>query len=253
MKQLLILILILCLIQNLPAQGTAGSGSVFEPRYIVDMPTAGIIGSHSYAIDTDFYQSGGLLVGFSIGLLNTINLGVSYGAVNVIGTEKLVGNKLPGMQLKIRPLDETKILPAIAFGFDSQGKENYIDSLDRYKIKSPGLYLVTSKNFLVAGFLSIHGGMNYSLERSDDKDLNVYLGIEKSIGKYLSVNGEYNLGVNDSDLKSLGKGRGFLNFSLKGSFGKGFTIGINLKDVIQNQENIFFGNRTISVEYTGKF
>ncbi len=253
MKHFKIALLIITLCKMTIAQGTAGSGSVLEPRFIVDMPTAGILDHLNYSVDVDFYNSGGVLFGFSIGLLNTLNLGLSYGGINLIGSEKPDWNKLPGMSLKIRPLDETEFFPAIAFGFDSQGREEYIDSLNRYKIKSPGIFLVFSKNFTYAGFLSFHIGSNYSLERADDdKDFNAFIGIEKTLTSFLSLIAEYNLAINDSNNKALGKGNGYLNFALRTSVGNGFTIGINLKDIVKNQNRISIANRTISIEFIGK-
>ncbi|MDI6779499.1 MAG: hypothetical protein QME25_04810 [Bacteroidota bacterium] len=254
MRYALIILITLFLIGKLFAQGSAGSSSNLEPRYIIDMPTAGLISHASYAIDTDFYQLNGVLFGFTIGLLNRINLSVSYGGSNLIGSSKPDWNKYPGMGLKIRPFEESKIFPAIAIGFDTQGKENYIDTLNRFTIKSPGIYIVASKNFLAAGFLSIHGGVNYSLERADgDKDANLFLGVEKSIGSFISLIAEYNTAINDSDPKALGKGRGYLNMGFRGSLGDGFTIGVNLKDIIKNQDKVSIGNRTISIEYIGRF
>ncbi len=254
MKHALIILTSLFFIGNLFAQGSVGSSSNLEPRFIIDMPTAGLIGHYSYAIDIDCYQSDGVLFGFTIGLMNRINLSASYGGSNLIGSSKPAWNKYPGISLKIRPFEESQIFPAFAIGIDTQGKENYIDTLNRYLIKSPGFYIVASKNFLVAGYLSVHAGVNYSLERADgDKDGNLYLGAEKSIGSFISLNAEYNTAINDSDPKALGKGRGYLNIGFRGSLGRGFTIGVNLKDIIKNQDKVSIGNRTVMIEYIGTF
>lgn len=252
MKYYKIFILIALYSTNLYTQGTAGSGSIFEPRYIIDMPTAGILGHLNYAVDVDFFNSGGVTFGFTLGLLNTLNLGVSYGGKNIVGSDKPDWNKLPGMSLKIRPIDERELFPAVVIGFDSQGREEYIDSLSRYRIKSPGFYIVFSKNFLSAGFLSFHIGSNYSLERADlDKDFNTFFGIEKTLTRFISLIGEYNLAINDSNNKALGKGRGYLNLSMKASVGNGFTIGVNFKDITGNQKKISIANRTIAIEFIG--
>jgi hypothetical protein len=254
MKFLNIGILIIFMIGNLQAQGSAGSSGDIEPRFIIDMPTAGLIGHNSYAIDAGFYQFDGVLFGFTYGLLDRINFGISFGGTSIIGSEKPNWNKYPGMSIKIRPFEESELFPAVAFGFDSQGKENYIADANRFTIKSPGFFLVVSKNFLVAGFLSLHGGINYSLERADtDKDINAYGGIEKSMTTFLSVLAEYNIGINDSNPKSFGRGRGYLNLGLRGSLGNGFTLGFNLKDVIKNQNQLSIGNRTINIEFVGYF
>ena len=233
------------------AQGSAGSNAKIEPRYLIDLPTAGIIPHGNLALDMDFYQSGGLLVGTSVGVFDRLLIGISYGGVNIIGNEKPKWNATPGFQIKLRLLNETVIVPALALGFDSQGKEVYNKQLSRYTIKSMGFYAVASKNYEAFGFLSFHGGVNYSiLERADDdKDPNVFVGVEKTVGPIFSILTEYNIGWNDSHNKALGKGRGYLNLGAWVSVGKGFSIGFNLKDIFQNQREITVGNRTMNLEY----
>ena len=76
----------------------------------------------------------------------------------------------------------------VSIGYDDQGKGAYIDSLDRYSEKSKGLYLAVSKSFRLIGTFALHGGLNYSFERDDgDKDLNGYIGMEKSINEELGL------------------------------------------------------------------
>jgi len=232
-------------------QGSAGSEGKIEPRYLVDIPTAGLLDQGSFAFDVNFFESGGVLLGLSAGVLDRLNFGISYGGTNIIGAEKPNWNKLPGVSIKFRLFDEAdEMIPAIAIGFDSQGKEAYVDSLARYTIKSPGFFVVGSKNFSILGYLSIHGGFNLSLERGDgDNDLNAFLGVEKSVGNDISIMLEHNFGFNDSNHEALGKGRGYLNFGFRWSLGSGFTFGFDLKDIIRNQQDISIGNRTIRLEY----
>jgi hypothetical protein len=232
------------------AQGTTGSDATIESRYLVDLPTAGIISHGNVALDFEFFQSNGMLAGVAVGAFDRLLLGLSFGGSNIIGTDRPTWNTAPGVQLKLRLLEETVFIPAIAIGFSSQGKETYIDRLNRYTVKSPGFYAVASKNYSTMGFLSLHGGVNYSLERSDnDDDINLFVGAEKTLGPFLSVIGEYDLGINDSNRDALGRGRGYLNLALKASAGNGFMIGIVLKDVLQNQQDISLGNRVIQLEY----
>ena len=232
------------------AQGSVGSDAIYEPRYLIDIPTAGNIPHKNLALDMDIYQQGGLLVGISLGLFDRVLLGISDGGQNLIGNEKPSWNPVPGFQVKVRIINETVFLPAIAFGFDSQGKETYDKSLERYAIKSFGFYAVVSKNYNFLGDLSLHGGLNYSLERADeDRDPNLFAGVEKTIGPRISVMTEYNIGWNDSHNKALGRGRGYLNFGAKFSVGRGFSLGFNIKDIFKNQNEITMGNRTMVIEY----
>jgi hypothetical protein len=183
-------------------------------------------------------------------LFDRLILGISYGGANLIGNEKPNWNAIPGFQVRLRLLNETVIVPAIAFGFDTQGKEVYNKRLDRYTIKSLGFFAVASKNYIVLGNLSFHGGINYSLERADgDKDPNIFVGAEKSVGPIVSILAEYNVGWNDSHSNALGRGRGYFNIGARFSVGKGFSVGFNLKDVLKNQQEFTVGNRTMMVEY----
>src|SRR5260221_4328666 len=166
------------------AQGSAGSAAAVEPRYLIDIPTAGITSRGTLALDMDFYQSGGVLAELSIGLFDRMIVGASYGGVNVLGTEKPLWNKNAGFDVKIRLIEETVPLPAIALGFNSQGRELHIDELNRYSIKSLGFFAVVSKNYRAWGSLSLHGGVNYSLERDDDSAPNIFGGIDKSLGPF---------------------------------------------------------------------
>ncbi len=231
-------------------QGSAGTAGKLEPRSLVDVPTAGMIPKGTFSLDVDFYHEGGVLLGVSLGIFDRLSLGVSYGGSRLIGGETPVMNEVPGMNVKIRVIEESFVLPAIALGFDSQGKDGYLKDRDRYAIKSHGFYAVASKNYAFIGFLSLHGGINYSLERSDgDEDINVFAGVEKTVGPVASLVLEYNLASNDSNAKAVGRGRGYLNAGLRWSIGGGLTLGVNLKDLAKNGGDVSLGNRTVQLEF----
>ncbi len=249
-NRLIVAILALLISRTGWAQGSAGEGANIEPRYLVDVPTAGMLPKASVAMDMDFYQEGGVLLGLSVGILDQLSIGLSYGGSRLLGADEPVMNELPGINVKVRVIDESEDWPAIALGFDSQGRDGYLKDLDRYQIKSPGFYTVVSRNYSLLGDLSLHGGLNYSLERGDgDEDLNFFVGAEKTIGSVFSFLLEYNVGANDSHGGAIGKGRGYLNLGARWSVGGGFTLGFNLKDLIKNGEDITVGNRTIRLEY----
>jgi hypothetical protein len=232
------------------AQGAAGSEGELEPRFLVDVPTAGMLDKGSVALDVDFYQEGGVLFGLSAGILDRLSIGISYGGSRLIGAASPVMNSIPGINVKIRIIEESVAFPAIAIGFDSQGKDGYLKDLDRYTVKSPGLYAAFGKNYTLLGFFSLHGGVNYSLERADDdKDFNLFLGAEKTIGPSLSLVLEYNLGINDNSGNAIGKGRGYVNAGLKCAMGNGLTLAVHLKDIARNSRELTVTNRTVRLEY----
>lgn len=235
---------------HLRAQGSAGSAGKLEPRALVDFPTAGMIPRGNIALDVDFYREGGVDLACAVGIFDRLSVGLSYGGAGLIGSGSPVMNATPGFNVKLRLLEESVYVPALALGFDSQGHDGYSRGLNRYVIKSPGLYAVFSKNYALLGYLSLHGGTNYSLERSDgNRNVNLFAGIEKTIGPFLSLMMEYNLASNDAGEHALGEGKGYLNLALRCSLGGGLTLGINFKDLADNGGNVTVANRTVHIEY----
>jgi hypothetical protein len=239
---------------SLDAQGFAGEGATMEPTMMINKPTAGMLKRGGYLAGLDMVQGGGVLFNVSVGLWDRFMFGISYGGANVIGNQRINMNPLPGVEVKLRIIDESLELPAIALGFNSQGKEPYIDGLDRYTIKSPGFYLVGSKNYSFAGNLSFHGGLNLSTEGGDgDKDLNVFAGVEKSLGKQVSAFLEYDFAFNDNHASAIGLNRGYLNLSVQWSLGSGLVLAFNVKDIFQNQKGVSSLNRSLRLDYVGVF
>ena len=236
------------------AQGSAGTDALLETRALVDLPTAGMLAQRTLALDINFFQKGSVLANFSVGIFNRFLVGVSYGGTSVIGSETPSSNPRPGFVIKIRVIDESVILPAIALGFDSQGKELFVDSLDRNAIKPLGIYAVGSKNYQLLGYLSIHGGINYSNEQGDgNKNLNYFVGAEKTVGPFASVALEYNFNVNDEFRAVQGNSGGYLNAGVRLAIGNGFTLGFNFKDIVKNQQLLSVSSRTMQIEYVKAF
>jgi hypothetical protein len=253
-KRILFTFLLLVIVISSPlkifSQGSGGNNATIEPRFIIDQPTAGILRGSTVALDMEFFHQGGMLLGVSAGFFDRVMFGVSYGANELIGMGHTDWNPLPGIALKVRFLDETYILPALALGFDSQGREAYLHDARRYTIKSPGFFIAASKNYQAYGFMSIHGGMSYSLEHADgDTDPNLFVGIEKTVGPIASILAEYNLGWNDSNHDARGKGRGYLNTGIAISAWNGVTLKLFLKDLFRNQQDISIGSRVFSIDF----
>ncbi|MCF8241871.1 MAG: YjbH domain-containing protein [Melioribacteraceae bacterium] len=252
MKRIKLLSILLLLISSfLSAQGTSGTNAKFEYRSLVDMPTAGILEKGYVGVSTDILPAGVVISKIEVGVFDNFSFGISYGGVNIIGSGPVDWYKLPGVNLRARIFDETQTYPAITVGFDSQGKGLYFDSNNRFEIKSPGFFAAVSKNYEFLGYLSIHGIVNYSLEREDgDKDLNLQAGLEKTIGGVVSIVAEYDFAVNDNTSISIGDGNGYLNMGLRWSAGEGFTIGVDLRDMLDNKKiNSNKADRAIFVEY----
>ncbi len=239
------------------SQGTAGTNAKYEYRSLIDMPTAGILEKGHVGVGMDVLPNGVLISKIEVGVFDNFSFGISYGGTNMIGSGKIHMYKAPGVNARLRILSETEGVPAITLGFDSQGKGTYFDELNRYEIKSPGLFAAFAKNFEFLGYISLHGAFTYSLEREDgDKDINIVIGFEKTIGGSVSFLAEYDFANNDNTGNSLGDGTGYLNMGLRWSVGDGFTIGMDLRNVVDNKklkdelrDAYRAGDRAIFVEY----
>ncbi len=237
MKNTIKIIFLLISVLNFTyAQGTAGEKAKHEYRYLIDMPTAGILEKGFVGVNTDILPDGVLVVAIEAGVFDNVSFGISYGGTNLIGSGKVDWYKLPGVNLRVRIINETTLIPAITLGFDSQGKGTYSDSLNRYGIKSPGFFCAVSKNFEFLGYLSLHGTINYSLEQKDgDNFADIRVGAEKTLGSSFSFVIEYDLAFNDNKKSSVASGRGYLNTGVRWSVGDGLTLGFDLRDLLSNK------------------
>ena len=221
---------------------------------IIDCPTAGSLDRGSYLVGIQAYENGGILGNIMVGLTDRFMLGISYGGTNLIGSGPVDWNPMVGVLVRYRLFEEQLLFPAISLGFDNQGRGAYIDSLKRYMDKSKGLYAVASKSFRFLGTMALHGGMNYSFEgQKEDKDVNLFFGIEKSINNEIGIYMEYNLGLNDNEDGSIGYGKGYLNAGLKWAFQGRFFIDFLWKDILKNNTHNQNSSREIRISYVEYF
>lgn len=233
------------------AQGTAGTSAKFEYRSLIDMPSAGILERGYSAVSLEMLPYGTVITRMEVGVFENFSFGISYGGANIIGSGKVDWYNLPGVNIRFRIIDENESLPGILIGFDSQGKGILFDDPERFEIKSPGLFAAASKNFEFLGYMSVHGLINYSLENNDlDKDFNLGIGVEKTIGSKVSLIAEYDFAINDNTGNSFGSGNGYLNMGIRWSIFDGFTLGLDLRNLLDNKKfNSSKADRGIFVEY----
>jgi hypothetical protein len=240
MKKLsFILIVMISYLPQLLAQGTAGEGAKYEYRRLIDMPTAGILEKGQVALSSELLPNGTLIAKVEAGIFKNFNIGLSYGGNNIIGSGSPDWYPFPpGVNLRIRLMDETILIPALSVGFDTQGKGEYFKDEKRYAIKAPGIFAAVSKNFSLLGYLSFHGVVNYSVleEKDGDNFVNLMVGAEKTIGESFSLLFEYNFAFNDNSTSRFGEGKGYMNMGIRWSIGDGVTVGFDLRDLLQNKE-----------------
>ncbi len=236
------------------------------PRWLVDMPTAGTLHRGYYNLSFRFYPNGGALGYADIGLSNRFMMGISFGGEDVISNSDPEWNPSIEFGLKFRLIDEMEYFPAISVGFSSQGSGKYSSELERYAFKSRGFYAVASRSFYfyqwTAGW---HAGVNYSREKKidDDKDINVFGGFDATFKYNLALMMEYDAALND-DRSTLpdsaetsygfaGKGRGYLNMSIKWLFAENLELEVILKDLLVNRRESDTFTRELRITYIDNF
>ncbi len=225
--------------------------SAYELNTLIDSPTAGILQKGEAEISAKLYKDNGLILGTKVGLFPRFNIGVNYGAEEIVGNKNPRWHERVEFNCKLRFLDETSQVPAIAVGYDSQGHGNYYKDQKRYDIKSKGVFLSASKNYYFLGNLGFHLGMNYSLEIKDkDEGVNIFAGIDKSLGDMIVIMGEYDTAWNDTkdNIEDM-RGVGFLNASVDIYFTDYLVLKLSFYDLLQNRADTEGCDRTLTLLY----
>jgi len=226
---------------------------------IIDIPNAATLQQGQFGIGLRVYPNGGVLSDFTIGIFNRFFGRIYYGGEEVIGAGNVNWNPQIGVDFRLRILDETLLIPAIAIGVNSQGFGGYIENDNetegRYQIKSRGIYAVVSRNYsTVFADIGIHGGVNYSFERDDeDKDLNFFVGANIPIKNVTEILVEYDSAINDNETDSFGTGDGYLNLGFRFFISKKFRLSFHFKDFLDNTKNTTGVSREIRLEYRDTF
>jgi len=225
------------------------------PRRMIDSPTAGTLRKGSFDTELRAFPNGGLLGILQIGLTNRWQIGLSYGGTEVISSNDPSWNPRMQFLTKLQLVSESMAFPGVAVGFEDQGFGLWVDSLDRYQIKSKGFFAVASKGYRGINFTSsLHGGLNYSREDEDDDDMSFFFGADMIFDNNLGIVAEFDMALNDDrSPRSLGRGRGYLNTSVRWLLlDRVFIEGV-LKDLLQNRHDTDTFGRELRLLYFESF
>ncbi len=239
-----------CLVGLLAACLAVAPARAQEALFLMDTPTAGTLDRGMYEIGMRLFPGGGLLLSADVGLGGRFLIGVSYGGKNIIGRGEIRWYPQPGVHARLRVVDENLILPAVTLGFHSQGYGSYLDSFNRYEVKSRGFFVAASKHYRAGFLLGLHGGLNYSLEREDgDEDVDAFVGASLSLSPQFELLGEYDFAWNDNEPGSVGRGRGFLNLGCRWWAGQQISIDFVFYDLVHNQKRVDYAARFVVLRY----
>ncbi|MBN1154535.1 hypothetical protein JXB12_06385 [candidate division KSB1 bacterium] len=248
----------------------------FDPIFLIDKPTANTLTiitdtqretyQQYFHVNMRVYSNGGMIAGIDIGLTRALMLGIAFGGQNLIGSGDVMWNEAPGVHLKFKVLRELPngFSPALSIGYDSQGYGRFYEEDNRYQIKSPGFYIVASKNNilsraprrnLTAIEMGIHGGINFSNENGESRnDMNLFLGAHLVLERELAIIWEYDSAMNDKTEKRYGSGSGYMNLAVRWMFLDQFYLEFALKDINKNTldddgNNVKYSNRELKIVY----
>ncbi len=215
-----------------PAARAGLDQSIDNARY----PTAGIVAHREYRAMGRATPESCALFGGRVGLKDVAHVGVFYGVFNLIDRGDPVFYDHVGFDVRVRLAAESR-WPALAVGFDSQGWGPYDGDLRRYERKSPGFYLVASKNWRsFAGDLSLTAGANYSFEtRDDDRSPDFFAGADWFIARRVSLLVDFDAARNDNAEDGVyGEGGVYVDAGVRVLLGETVSLMLVFSDLTEN-------------------
>ena len=229
------------------------------PRWLVDIPTAATLPRASYSITTRFFANGGALGLIDIGLSDRFMLGISYGGEGVLSGGDVDWYPRIGFHIRFRVVDELEYFPAVTVGFSDQGYGSWYAGLDRFTYKARGFFAVVTRNFYFYEWTSgWHAGLNYTVREDKDGDqhLNFFGGVDVTFNYNLALLLEYDAALNDdrgAAAPVTGKGRGYLNLSVKWLFAENLELEVIAKDLLVNRRESSNFSRELRITYVAGF
>ena len=211
------------------------------PVDLVDAPTAGMLDRATYDIDARTFYDGGMIIRIRLGISDQLQLGASYGGTGILGSNRPGWYSRPELQVKVRLVDETLTVPAVAIGFDSQGLgADEPDADSRYELRGIGFYAVASKSFQGMHGFGLHAGMTYNPMEAgaEDASADLFLGSDLVLRPGLSVMMEYDAAMDEDPVltSSDEKNRGYLNVGCSIRLAEGIEIMLNVRDILSRTQ-----------------
>jgi len=247
MRQIGALAALLLFLAALPS--TAGAyGETFTR--LVDLQSAHTLPKAAYSLGVRATPSGGLRTSFAVAPADFALVGVSYGALNVIGTGDPDWDDEVEFELKLRLAEEFDIMPAIAIGYDSRGYGTQLPD-GGYEKASQGIYVAAAKTAPFSEFWQFHGGLSRTLE-VEKVDLDFFVGATGRFSQEFSVVAEYQLGATREEDGSEEK-TGYLNLGMRWVFEQQLEIAFFFRNLVGPGGSPDLQSRALSFAYYDSF
>jgi hypothetical protein len=221
-----------------------------ESIYAIDLETAGVLNKGNWMLQNSIVDNGSWLSEISYSPLKNIQVGISYTVNNLISDAKPELQKLPGFQVKLRFINETKTFPAMLIGVNTQGRGFYLLDHERSLVMSKGIYLSASKTFdWEIGELALHANINYSFDPIDKyKVPNFSFAFEENFSKELSLIVELNT-MNNEYLSEIYRNSVLLNAALRWNVSKNIYLEFQMKQLAKQSKFSESFPRYICIDY----
>lgn len=221
-----------------------------RPSELVDVPSAHTLQRGGYSLGVRVVPDGGLLAGLKVGVAPYLQVGVSYGAGNVVGSGEPYWDDGVEFNIKLRLAEEDGPIPGLAFGYDSRGYGTQDDDGD-YEKASIGFYVVASKTLPFSEYWALHGGISRTLER-ERANPDLFIGASARFSQEFSVVAEYQLGT-DRDRDSSSAKTGFLNAGLRWVFSGQLELDLFFRNLAGPSGSPELSSRSIAFVFYDSF
>lgn len=232
--------------------------SYFQPYRNIETPTAGILphGGYIFNIRQDPY--GRVTGNFGVGFAGRVYFSLGYGGGNIIGDGDPIWNPYPFVEARVRILDESFVIPAIAIGYSSYGYGEYFSGEGRFKRKQNNFYIVGSKVVDVFNYGAVHFGTEFLPNPdSGESKVDFFAGAQVAVNNYVEILADFRLGISDKVKDSyFGEGKGYLNAGVKMWALPSLSIAFYFSNILENGEEGSTHSkisRSMEISYEGLF
>ncbi len=226
------------------------------PTELIEVPTAHVNEYGNFDLNLRVYEQGSVLTRLTVSALRNIDMGIYINVENATGNAAVKMTR-PELLLKCRLFNSGEIMPALAIGYDSQGRGTYFREDDYipylgiyteknvYSEKERGLFAVLSKGEFYSG-LGISIGINANdLEEFKLKDdVYMFIGISQRLSEEMYFIAEYdNIKDTNNDDKRLDMGLRYMPIT-------GLTVEFAVKNIKHSYRDI---DRILRIAYTGTY
>jgi hypothetical protein len=247
MRQLTALAALLSVLLLVPS-AAEGYGETFTR--LVDLQTAHTLPRAGYALGVRVGPGGSLVTGMAVGITPYINVGVSYGAGNVIGSGNADWDDEIEFEIKLRLAEEFDIMPGLAIGYDSRGYGPQIDE-GGYRKASQGIYVAAVKTAPFSDYWQFHAGVSRTLEL-EKAEPDFFLGVTARFSVEFSLVAEYSLAVERDDEGGSDK-TGFLNAGLRWVFADQLELSLLFRNLVGPSESPEPSSRALALVFYDSF